>query len=159
MPKTDAEWRALDEKLAREVMGWHKWDELPENAHRAYWQAIKEEPDEYSLAHNEQQWWSLDESGCPDGEKWLSDWQPHEDVAQALMALDALVDKHPDIRYWLAYKPLGRPDPSYWCTLWQPYCELYGHSHDGSGAIPAKAICLAIRQWMDAQKEAEDDPG
>ena len=151
MPKSDAEWRALVEKLAREVMGWHKWDELPENAHRAYWQAIKEEPDEYSLAHNEQQWWSLDESGCPDGEKWLSDWQPHEDVAQALMAARKIVERGWGFQlgtFTYPEPPVLKSTAEFWTYDTLP--------SEGYAETDAKAICGAIEQWLDAQKEAQE---
>ena len=77
MPKTDAEWRALDERLAREVMGWHK--------HLF--------------------WWSLDESGCPVSVHLIPDWQPHKNVAQAIEVADMLIDQHPDMRYTLQRDP------------------------------------------------------
>jgi len=151
MPKrTDAEWRELDERLARELMGLHKWGELPEDARRAYWEIIDEEPDEYWLVHNERQWWSLDESGCPDGEEWLSKWQPHLDVTQAMDVLEALSQK--GINYSITRFAKHEIIVQLWGYLRGRFCV-----RRQTGKIVRRTICLAAERWANAQKEVQDD--
>ena len=91
--RTDAEWQALADRIAREVMGWFKWDELPEILRLLFWKVIETQPDEYDLAFNRNKWWSILESGCPDSEEGITDWQPHEDATQALLVLHTLLVK------------------------------------------------------------------
>jgi len=91
MPKSDAEWQALDERLAREVMGWHK---------RLFW-------------------WSVDESGCPVSVHLIPGWQPHLDVEQALEALDTVADKYPGVGYTLE-RATPKRLRGYMCALGNP---------------------------------------
>ena len=137
---------ALNHRIAREIMGLTP-DEFFDDGTSVWW--ISDSGERRFLIAG-----FVDQ---PELESGYTEWQPHQNVAQALQAVDALVEKHPAIRYWLAYKPLGRPDPDYWFTLWHPYCELYGHSLHGAGCTRAKAICLAIEKWLDAQKEKQYD--
>ena len=148
MPKTNAEWRELDEQLAREVMGWCKWGELPEAARRAYWEALGEGPDEYRMTHNGLRWWYIDELGCPDTDYRLSEWQPHEDVAQALMALDTVAEKYPDVGYTLE-RATPKRLRGYMCALGNP------DAPETLAFAPTlrEAICSALEKWMDAQEK------
>jgi len=151
MSKSDAEWQALDEQLAREVMGWRKWDELPEDARRAYWKRTGGEPEEWEW-YNRLFWWSLDESGCPTTEILLPDWQPHEDVAQAMEVLKALQVKILEHQGWATATLTIRLSPGR-CRL--KVANILGPRADD---VP-KVICLTAEQWANAQKEAQDDPG
>jgi len=149
MTKSDAEWRVLDERLAREPMGWCKWGELPEAARRAYWEIIDEEPDEYWLAHNEQRWWYIDELGCPDTDYRLSEWQPHLDVTQAMDVLEALSQK--GINYSITRFAKHEIIVQLWGYLRGRFCVWRQ-----TGKIVRQTICLAAEQWANAQKEEQD---
>ena len=158
MPKrTNAEWRELDERLAREVMGLCKWDELPEAARQTYWRIVEKEPEGWSLeTYNRRQWWFVfvNESGCPWADYSIREWQPHMAVTQALSVLDriAKIRRHGHSIFLLA-PHLTR----YRVLIWEGFgCVGIWR---GEHASRAKAICLAIKAYLDAQKEAQDEPG
>ena len=137
MPKTD--WQALGRRIAREVMGWVQWDELSADNQQLI------------PIYNRRTWLTLDELGCPHSTDLLyKDWQPHKDVAQALMAKDHIVKQAwPGCRFTM--DSVQHSGSRAWFRRGE---QIYHGDHK----TDAKVICLAIEEWMDAQKELQDDP-
>lgn len=128
--QTDADWQTLDARIAREVRGWVKWDELP---------TVNQQ---LVAIYNRRTWLRLDESGCPRSTDLLyKDWQPHKDVAQALKVKDEIVkrgwsfslSKVPDFQTVGLFSKRAT------------FCP-------GVAKTDAMAICLAIEQWLGAQR-------
>lgn len=142
--KTNAEWHALDARIAREVMEWKEWEVLSEEARKAHWTRIGEEPDNWNLAYYREKWWFLDESERADWEYSIDDWRPHECVAQALMAADKICDQGWD-------RELTRPGAAQkrYASFWK-YRPMGRDTFDGCAETDAKAICLAIGNFREA---------
>jgi len=133
MPKTDAEWQALDEQLAREVMGLHIF--VPISGGREW-------RDNSGVSH-----YGVIDHGHSHSK--LPRWQPHEDVAQALGVLDVVVRRGFDADLRIRYH-----DPKHQAWI-RPADFCFGvcmGRHTGR----ANAICLAIEKWANAQKEEQD---
>ena len=150
--RTDAEWQALADRIAQNVMGYGLWDELPEEARKTYWDRMMGssswESDDtlriWVLAYNRDKWWSVLESGCPDSEEDIADWQPHLDVIQALMAADKICDQGWDRELTRLTRSKRR-----YASFWQ-YHPVGQDQYDGVADTNAKAICLAIEKFMEA---------
>ena len=126
MSKTDAEWQALDARIAREVMGWViRYYGIPSKGRPVYCESMSSRSFQMYVDH----------------------WQPHKDVAQALMALDTVADKYPDVGYTLERATPKRPC-DYMCALGNPDApETLAFA-----PILREAICSALEKWMDAQR-------
>jgi len=153
--KTDADWQVLDHRIARKVMGWFKWDELPEILRLIFWKVIETQPDEYDLAFNRDKWWSVLESGCPDSEEDIVGWQPHNDVAQAVLARDRIVEQGWD--FVLGASVSGQCEVLVVASF-VPEAGVGMFESERSAATDGKAICLAIGRWLDAQKDKQNEP-
>ena len=119
------DWQARDAGIAGVVWGWGTW-----------W---------YGSA-----WWWRN----PDGfglECRVDSWQPHKNVAQALMVKDKIMRDD-----W-CFDLSNRPDTLAIVYFWQMLHSLVGIH--GKAETDAKAICLAIEAWLNAQKKESDDPG
>ena len=134
----EAEWQALDARIAQEVMGWilKRYSEAPTfDAQRLVW---------YVPVGNQRQSLQF--------RMWKEEWQPHKDVAQAMMALDVVVKRGFDTDIKTRHYDSLR-------EIWIVPAECRGPCWLGVHESRAKAICLAAEQWMDAPKELQDDPG
>jgi len=170
MSKTDAEWRVLDEQLAREVMGWCQWHDIPQAERDSfllirygglvdapYWDNSGQPSvgwTELTLATQQSFWWKKHPEYRWIHAEAIREWQPHVAVAQALMVLDRIVKirRHGHSIFLLA-PHLTR----YRVLIWEGFgCVGIWR---GEHASRAKAICLAIKAYLDAQKEAQDEPG
>lgn len=141
--RTDAEWRDLGKRIAQEVLemtpGWTR--------HGSYkvWHASGSdgEPTKYLTERT----WAAIEHG-------YEFWQPHKNVAQAMLVLRTLLVKtgrHVEAELHM------RPPPG--------RCRATIQNWVATGGIPARlvrgsyadnevqAICLAVEKWLDAQKE------
>lgn len=133
-----SDWQALDARIAREVMGWVKWDGLPVDNQ------------ELVAIYNRRIWLRLDESGCPHSTDLLyKDWRPHENVAQALMAVRKIVQQGWafQLRIYIDYR-----EPH----VLKSAAELWNYDVlpcEGYEETDSKAICLAIEAWLDAQDD------
>lgn len=177
MSTTD--WQALDARIAPEIMGWMQWDELPSETQTAFLAlsdacgatrfhhttSLEMKPttqwNEVRLDRLRRSWWSLkaedpasDQSECPTMVMWIYDWQPHNDVAQALMAADKICDQGWD-RELTRLGSAKKRYASFW--KYRPIGDCY--TLHGYADTNAKALCLAMEKWMDAQREKQDDPG
>jgi len=119
MPKTKAEWRELDERLAREVMGLTSQAGLVRYGRTDLW-------------------WAQNGSRFGEG-CWIADWQPHKYVTQAFLIVNKLLER--DWSYIMERHP-GRPLNFWFVRTGQPTCA-------GIADEEAQAICLAAEQWMD----------
>ena len=167
MPKTNAEWRGLDEQLARQVMGWCQWHDIPQAERDSfllirygglvdapYWDNSGQPSvgwTELTLTTQQSFWWKKHPEYRWIHAEAIREWQPHEDVAQALMAARKIVE-----RGWgFQLRIFTYPEP---LTL-KSAAELWTYDtlpSEGCADTDAKAICLAIEQWLDAQKEAQE---
>lgn len=136
--KTETEWQTLDKRIAELVMGWNK--------------SSPSEDAVWLTSNNQFSGYYVEEPAHPEyGEQC---WQPQNNVPQALLAADALVDKNSDLAgYTLTYSPSKRLYFHYRCTFsslrvlprdsdWAKY------KHGGSGTTQAKTICQAIKECM-----------
>jgi len=84
----------------------------------------------------------------------FSGWQPHLDVEQALRVLDTVValgfDANVKTRHY---------DSLHLHEVWIMPAECRGPCWLGVHEERAKAICSSVEQFLDAQKEAQDEPG
>ena len=142
--RTNAEWRALADRIAREVMGCTKWDDLLENAQWIHWSMIEEDPDEWNLTFNREKWWFLDESGCPDYEYSIEEWQPHNNVVQALTILDRIAETY---HYGHSIFLLASHLTRYRVLIWKGFGCV--GMWQGEHTNRAKAICLVIEEFME----------
>jgi len=138
--KTDIEWQSLNVRIARKIMGWFKWDELPAEARKAYWAIMEEEPGDWTLGYCHEKWWFLDDSDCPDWEYSIEEWQPHNDLTQAIKARDRIASWGFD---WCISRWAGAPQIQ---VLFMRGAEHY----DGYADTDAKAVCLAIENFREA---------
>lgn len=129
MPKTDAEWRALDARIAR-MLGF-KQQESPIDGTLLWIVSDEEEYLVEPLTHYAWAEWDV--------------WQPHNDLAQVMQALEGLSQK--DVNYSIA-RFAGR----------EVIVQLWGYI-DGAfvvrrrtGEILRQTICLAIEVWLDASR-------
>ena len=145
MAKSDKEWEELSRRIAQEVMSWKEWGALPEDARRKFWKVMETQPDEYDLAFNRDKWWSVLESGCPDSEEDIVGWQPHNNVAQALMVLDRIAETY---HYGHSIFLLASHLTRYRVLIWEGFGCV--SMWQGEHTSRAKAICLAIEAWANA---------
>jgi len=147
MTKTDAEWRALDQRIACEIMGLLTWDDLTPAERQDYIDVTPKKFLDMSLERWKKNYWKRQyESVFP--LHAFSGWQPHLDVEQALRALDAVRVKGHDISI-----DQKTGEPRCWVTIWMENAPHIVETHD----LLPKAICLAIEQWLDAQEEEQQD--
>ena len=126
--KTDAEWQALDARIAWVVMGWVKWDEL----------SIVNQ--QLIAIYNRRTWLTLDELDCPHSTDLLyRNWKPHNNISQAMLARDRIASQGFD---WCISRWAGAPEIQ---VLFMQGTKHY----DGYAKTDGQAICLAIEQWMD----------
>lgn len=114
------DWQVLDARIAREVMGYS-----------------------HSYAHGADCWsYSL---GPRSGAVILqSQWQPHKDVSQALMAVHQIIEQG----WWFRLDAgcrfyAGVRARFAWAASYKAY-------YVGYDKLEAKAICLALEAWLDA---------
>ena len=131
MSKTDTDWQALDARIAREVMGRLDGQMAPSL------RLIDKAPP--------------DSEACDLYQVVRPVWQPHKNVAQALMVKDKIVRDD-----W-CFDLSNRPGTLAVVYFWQMLHPMIGIQ--GKAESDAKAICLATEAWLDAQKEKQDDPG
>lgn len=161
--RTDAEWQALDARIAREVMGWIKWDEIPQAERDAVpevtggrWDYLKHgfSSDEYETLRKEGRcafWWKHSKFGWVHAQE-IRDWQSHKNVAQPMLALRTLLVKigsNAEARLFMRPLP-GR-------------CRVTIQNWVATGGVPAMlvrsphvsnemhAICLAIEACLNTQ--------
>jgi len=158
MPKTNAEWQALDDRLAREVMGWCGWDDIPESDRNELREPLDggfdylaagfsvSEYEAFSVATHRAFWWQKHPEHGWDHAYDCRDWQPHEDVAQALGVLDAIISRGFDADLRILYH-----DPKH--QAWIRPADFSFGACMGRHIERAKAICLAAERWANAQKE------
>jgi len=159
--KTDAEWRELDEQLAREVMGRRKWDDIPEPDRKElrerqdggfdYLAAgfSASEYEAFCLATHRDFWWErYSEHGWTHAYDCRG-WQPHLDVTQAMDVLEALSQK--GINYSITRFAKHEIIVQLWGYLRGRFCV-----RRQTGRIVRRTICLAIEQRLDAQKEKQE---
>ena len=157
MPKrTDAEWQALDARIAREVMGWVKWNEIPQAEREAVpevtggrWDYLRHgfSSDEYETFRKEGRqafWWKHSKPGWIHAQE-IRDWQPHKVVAQTLMAVHKIIEQG----WWFRLDAgcrfyAGVRARFAWAASYKAY-------YVGYDKLEAKAICLALEAWLDAQ--------
>jgi len=164
--KTDAEWRELDEQLAREVMGRRKWDDIPEPDRKElrerqdggfdYLAAgfSASEYEAFCLATHRDFWWErYSEHGWTHAYDCRG-WQPHEDVAQALGGRDKIVQQGWDFVLGAA---LGKQLQIFVTAAFAPEAGVGLFESDRSANTDAKAICLAIERWLNVQKEVQGE--
>jgi len=149
MTKTDAEWQALDQRIACEIMGLLTWDDLTPAERQDYIDVTPKKFLDMSLERWKKNYWKRQhESVFP--LHAFSGWQPHLDVEQALRALDTVADKYPDVGYTLE-RATPKRLRSYMCAFGNP------DAPETLTFAPTlrEAICLAIEQFLDAQKEEQ----
>ena len=152
------DWQALDARIAR-MMGWIEWNDIPRADRDSILRRRGEDVPEilsktspewraFALETVRAFWWEHhDEHG------WIHayerrDWQPHKDVAQALAAKNRLVSQ--GWRFQLKTFPPTE------LSLAKSAAEFYTYGtppYYSRADADAKAICLAIEEWMDTQKE------
>jgi len=129
MPKTDAEWVALAARLAKEVMGLTP-DEFFDDGTSVWWVSDKGKR-RFLIA-------GFVDQPVPE----YADWQPHLDIAQAVLVLDAIVAHGAD-----ASLKMHHHDPQREAWLVPPECR--GPCNLGLHDKLASAICLAAEAWLD----------
>ena len=161
MPKrTDAEWETLGDRLARDVMGWSKWHELTEEEqgmvmvvklryhnHGAYWWQRDDETYKVPVMHVR----------AP-----ILGWYPHKDRSQAMQVLDEMSSRRKGAMHNWFYRIQSYPQVTgHLYNVFLHTCIYPRHSqaplvleYSADAYILTHAICLAIEQVMDAQKEA-----
>ena len=162
MSKTTEQCLALDKKIAEDVMGWRKWDNIPQ-AERdevpevtgGRWDYLKHgfSSDEYETFRKEGRdafWWKHGKLGWIHAQE-VRDWQPPNDVAQAMEALEALSQK--GVNYSITRFTKAEVIVQLWGYVGGVFCV-----RRWTNKIMCETICLAIEQWMDAE-ELQDDPG
>lgn len=157
--KTDTKWQALADCLAREVMRWRKWNELTE-----------EEQDKVMVVkleyHNHHlYWWLRDDDTYKVFVMFpmaaTFDWQPHKNVAQAMQVLNEMSSRRKGAMYNWFYRIQSYPQVTgHLYNVFLNTCIYPRHSqaslvleYSADACILTHAICLAIEQVMDAQKE------
>ena len=116
--RTDAEWRALADRIAREVM---KYEVKP---YRGGWMySVPSAVHAPTIMH-------------------ALDWRPHNDVAQALIVLDAIVNRGFDVGLISHHNSRHKS--------WIVPTKCHGPWWEVSHQRRAKAICLTIEKWMEA---------
>lgn len=164
MSKTDAEWQALGTRIARKVLGWTKWDDLPIIARMAYLAILPRKPDPFRLARLRKSWWSVSNE-CAYIELFFAfDWQPHKNVAQAMKVLDEMSRRCKGVTHNWFYRIQSYPQVS--GHLYNIYlqksvpCEgsqsWRNLEYSADADSREHAICLAMERWLDAQRELED---
>ena len=128
--KTDAEWQALDARIAREVMGLKQ-------------ACIDGDLCWVTPAFNYR--YLVCDSAILRIEPEYKVWQPHKDVAQALMAADKICDQGWDREL----QRLGNAQRTY-ASFWR-YDPFDPQTLGSYADSDAPAICLAIEKWLDAQ--------
>jgi len=154
MSKTDAEWRALDERLAREVMGLLVWDDLTPEEQQGYIDVVPKQFLDMSLERWKGNYWKREY-----GSVFIDDyssWRPHQDLGQAMEVRDKIVQQGWDFVLGAA---LGRELQIFVTAAFAPEAGVGLFESNRSTNTDAKAICAAAERWMDAQKEKQDDPG
>ena len=156
MPEA-TDWHALDARIAREVMGYLSWDDLPAKARdaildheNAQWRCALEEM-------HRMMWWEACEE-WPHGFWWVSadlrleDWQPHKNVAQAMLALRTLLAKiGSNATAKIAMRPLAdlyRVTIQNWVATGGVPAMLVRSPHVDN---EMHAICLAIEACLNHQ--------
>ena len=129
MPKTDAEWQTLADRIAREVM---KYEAKP---YRGGWV--------YSVPSAVHAPTIMD----------ALDWRPHKDVAQAVLARDRIVEQGWD---FVLGASLSGQRKVLVVASFVPEAGVGMFESERSAETDGKAICLAIERWLDAQKEEQD---
>lgn len=86
-------------------------------------------------------------------EHWIAmyAWRPHKDVVQALKVLDALAEKY-GLGHNVSRAVHTRTYSAWLSDGFQVWREMFH-------AKRAKAICLAIKNFLDAPKELQDAEG
>ena len=137
--KTEAEWGALAARLAQEVMGCLSWDGLTDEQRMA---TLAQSSMSVSVCEN--LWWSWNAERGRAIALVSGKWQPHLDIAQAMMVKDKIVAQ----RWWfdLHVRPVHY-DPS--ANFWRPAESPIG----GFGKTDAKAICEAAVAWLDREAQ------
>ena len=121
--RTDADWQALADRIAQEVMGWIiKYYGIPSKRRPVYCESW--------LAHR-----SL---------MYVNHWQPHLKIVQALMVADKICDQGWDREL----TRLGVAQKRY-ASFWK-YRPIGRDIFDGCAKTDAKAICIAIEKFMEA---------
>ena len=134
-------------RIARDVLGWTKWDELPIIARMAYLAILPRKPDPFRLARLRKSWWSVSNECAYIKLFFAFDWQPHKDVVQALLVRDEIVKRgwcfsvHIDPR---DVSPQGKVVVAFYRPV--PYTAFRARA-----TTDAKAICLAADKWLGAQ--------
>ena len=133
-----SDWQALDARIAREVMGWHQ---NPNAIAYPDWLNEEGKATGYCLF------------GALPYRMSFPAWQPHKEVAQALMAVRKIVQQGWgfQLRIFIDYR---EPDAL------KSAAELWNYDvlpSEGYEETDPKAICLALEEWMDAQKEKQDE--
>ena len=110
--------QAINERLAIEVMGWHKdgWA-WRDNNDKLHGMILAHEIDPGKSFH----------------------WNPMSDIGQAMMLVEKLANSH--IAYWTlqCFSPHGN-DPRYLCTVKTPWMD---ETDAKWYKAPSEAICLA----------------
>lgn len=127
-----SDWQALDARIGRKVMGW-----VPgrtRNGAYKIWQTPNYDRTKYLVDRD----WAATGGG-------LEFWQPHKNVGQAMLVKECIVkERWPGCRFSMD-------------SIQHLHCrvsfERSGQVYRGSHMVDAKAICLAIEKWLDAQKE------
>jgi len=148
MPKrTDAEWQALDQRIACEIMGLLTWDDLTPAERQDYIDVVPKKFLDMSLERWKKNYWKRQyESVFP--LHAFSGWQPHLDVEQAFRVLDAIValgfDAGVKTRHYDSLHEV-------WIVPAECRAPCWLGVHDER----RKAICLSVEQWANAQKEEQ----
>ena len=154
MLKTNAEWQALADHIAREIMGWVKWAELTEGEQKAVRKSHIWRHSPY-----DGYWWQRNLAILHIA-VGISLWQPHVNIAQAILVLDRMsgwrkgamrnwfyqIRSYPQVDGHLYNVYLRKCVPREGSQDWR----VLKHSADADNR--ERAICLAIEQCLDAQK-------
>ena len=155
MSKTDAEWRVLDKRIAREVMDLLVWDDLTPEEQQGYIDVVPPKFLNRSMREWKRSYWKRAYGSVFTVDDY-SDWQPHKNRSQAMDVLEAVRGKG----CWSAVRMRDGKYKPYTCRLsWGWDSEKCTWQHDDrEGDDLPQTICLTIEAYLDAQKEEQDDP-
>ena len=131
--RTDAEWKALADRIAREVMGLIP-DEFFDDGTSVWWVSDNGERHFLIVGFADQ----------PELESRYTEWQPHNDVAQALAVLDRIAETY---HYGHSIFLLASHLTHYRVLIWKGFGCV--GMWQGEHTSRAKAICLAIEKFME----------
>ncbi len=127
-----SDWREIDNKLARDLMGWTSetghWYDPGDPLMLMY---LAEEADRIA-----------ETTGCPVEENRV--WSPHSNIAQAMRVKDAIVGRGVSFR-------LKSCSGYCYAEFWWPSSKEYASAF---GATDAKAITLAALNWIREESKA-----